>query len=146
MFAGAAFLIAVLSLEPGVSILVAVLLTAVLVVLKVFRRTALRAVEGEQASQARSGITFGFAGVASLAIGWGFLDDWLPSRRVYGVGRQYRGDCKSDVLAVECGQRVAFIRHGGDLFGCCVLLPALLDRCNRCVCGDYRRAEATEPR
>ena len=43
--AGAAFLIAALSLEPGVAITLAAALTAVLVVLKVFRRDALRGVE-----------------------------------------------------------------------------------------------------
>ena len=76
--AGAAFLIAALWLEPGVAIPLAVVLTAMLVVLKTFRRTALRGVEGELASQAWSEITFGLAGVASLAGGWGcFGDPWL---------------------------------------------------------------------
>jgi len=73
--AGAAFLIAALSLEPGVAIPLAVVLTAMLVVLKAFRRTALRGVEGELASQAWSRITFGLAGVASLTVGWGWLGD-----------------------------------------------------------------------
>ena len=76
--AGAAFLIAALRLEPGVAIPLAVVLTAMLVVLKAFRRTALRGVEDELASQAWSEITFGLAGVASLAVGWGLLGDkWL---------------------------------------------------------------------
>ena len=76
--AGAAFLIAALWLEPGVAIPLAVVLTAMLVVLKAFRRTALRGVEGGLASQAWSEITFGLAGVTSLAIGWGWLGDpWL---------------------------------------------------------------------
>ena len=76
--AGAAFLIAALWLEPGVAIPLTVVLTAMMVVLKAFRRTALRGVEGELASQAWSEITFGLAGVASLAVGWGWLGDrWL---------------------------------------------------------------------
>ena len=76
--AGAAFLIAALSLEPVVAVPLAVVLTAMVVVLKAFRRTALRGVEGELASQARSEITFGLAGIVSLAIGWGWLGDpWL---------------------------------------------------------------------
>ena len=76
--AGAAFLIAVRWLEPGVAIPLAVVLTATLGVLKAFRRSALRGVEGELASQAWSEITFGLAGVASLAVGWGWLGDpWL---------------------------------------------------------------------
>ena len=73
--AGAAFLIAAFWIEQGVAIPLAVVLTAILVVLKAFRRTALRGVEGELASQARSEITFGLAGVASLAVGWGWLGD-----------------------------------------------------------------------
>ncbi len=73
--AGAAFLIAALWLEPGVAISLVVVLTAMLVVLRAFRRTALRGVEGERASQAWSEITFGLAGVASLAVGWGWLGD-----------------------------------------------------------------------
>ena len=48
--AGAAFLIAALWLEPGVAIPLAVVLTAMIVVLKAFRRTALRGIEGELAS------------------------------------------------------------------------------------------------
>ena len=76
--AGAAFLIAALWLEPGVAVPLAVVLTAMLVAVKVFRRTALRGVEGELASQEWSEITFGLAGVASLAVGWGWLGDpWL---------------------------------------------------------------------
>ncbi len=76
--AGAAFLIAALSLEPGVAITLAAVLTTVLIALKIFRRSALRGVEGERASQAWSEITFGLAGVASLAVGWGWLGDpWL---------------------------------------------------------------------
>ncbi len=76
--AGAAFLIAALWLEPGVAIPLAVVLTAMLVVLKAFRRTALRGVEGKLASQAWSELTFGLAGVASLAVGWGLLGDrWI---------------------------------------------------------------------
>ena len=43
--AGAAFLIAALWLEPGVAIPLAAVLTAMLVVLKAFRRTALRGVD-----------------------------------------------------------------------------------------------------
>ena len=73
--AGAAFLIAALWLEAGVAIALAVLLTGMLVALKAFRRTALRRVEGELASQSQSEITFGLAEVASLAIGWGWLGD-----------------------------------------------------------------------
>ena len=76
--AGAAFLIAALWLEADVAISLAVALTAMLVVLKAFRRTALRGVQGELVSQALSEITFGLAGVASLAVGWGwFGDPWL---------------------------------------------------------------------
>ncbi len=76
--AGAAFLIAALWLEPGVAIPLAVVLTAILVALKAFRRTSLRGVEGELASQAWSEITFGIAGVVSLVVGWGLLGDrWL---------------------------------------------------------------------
>ena len=76
--AGAAFLIAVGWLEPGVAIPLAVVLTAMLVVLKAFRPAALRGIEGELASQAWSEITFGLSGVASLAVGWGWLGDpWL---------------------------------------------------------------------
>lgn len=76
--AGAAFLIAALWLEPGVAILLALTLTGTLVVLKALRPTAMRGVEGELASQAWSEITFGLAGVVSLAVGWGwFGDPWL---------------------------------------------------------------------
>ena len=76
--AGAAFLVAALWLEPGVAIPLAAVLTVMLVALKAFRRTALRGVEGERSSQAWSEITFGIGGVASLAIGWGWLGDpWL---------------------------------------------------------------------
>ncbi len=76
--AGVAFLFAALWLEPGIAIPLAVVLTTMLVVLKAFRRTVLRGVEGELASQAWSEITFGLAGVASLAVGWGWLGDpWL---------------------------------------------------------------------
>ena len=76
--AGAAFLIAALWLDPGVAIPLAVVLTAMLLVLKVSWRTALRGVEGELTSQAGSEVTFGLAGVASLAVGWGWLGDpWL---------------------------------------------------------------------
>ncbi len=62
--AGAAFLIAALSLEPDVAIPLAVVLAVMLVVLKAFRRTALRGVEGELPSQAWSEITFGHHRVA----------------------------------------------------------------------------------
>ena len=72
---------------PGLGILLSIivlLLTGMLVALKAFRRTTLRGVEGELASQSQSEITFGLAEVASLAIGWGWLGDpWLgfcPSR------------------------------------------------------------------
>jgi len=65
-------------LEIVATLTLAVVLTAMLVVLKAFRRTALRGVQGELASQAWSEITFGLAGVASLVVGWGWLGDpWL---------------------------------------------------------------------
>ncbi|HAL48322.1 MAG: hypothetical protein FI707_15785 [SAR202 cluster bacterium] len=77
-FAGAAFLIAALWLEASVAIALAVVLTGMLVALKTFRRTALRGIEGNLASQAWSEVTFGVAGVASLTVGWGWLGDrWL---------------------------------------------------------------------
>ena len=76
--AGGAFLIAAFWLEPYVAIPLVVVLTAMLVVLKTFRRTALRGIEGELPSQAWSEITFGLAGSASLTVGWGWLGDpWL---------------------------------------------------------------------
>jgi dolichol kinase len=77
-FAGAAILVAVLSLEAVTAILLAAALTVTMVVLKSFRRTALRGVQGDLATQAKSEITFGLAGTTSLAIGWGLLGDpWL---------------------------------------------------------------------
>ncbi len=75
---GGAFLMAVLWLEPVVAITLASVLTVMMVTLKGLRRTALRGVEGEFASQKWSEITFGLAGTASLVVGWGLLGDpWL---------------------------------------------------------------------
>ena len=70
----------------------------------------------------------------------------LPAHRVYGVGRQHRGVGEGDVVAVERGQRVAVVGHGGGLPGRRGPLPALLDWRCRFGCGDHRRAEETEAR
>ncbi len=77
-FGGAAFLIATIWLEPAVAIPLAAALTVVMVVLKLFRSSALRGVEGRFTSQAWAKISFSVPGVTSLAIGWVLLGDpWL---------------------------------------------------------------------
>ena len=75
---GAAFLIAVLWLEPWIAVSVSGALTLCILVLRLGFRRGLRGVRGRLPVQAWSEITYPMAGTFSLAIGWGVLGDrWL---------------------------------------------------------------------
>ncbi len=76
--AGAAFLVAVLWLDPWTAVTVSAVLTVFVFTLRVGFRRGLRGVAGNLPTQDWAEVTFAVAGTASLAIGWGLLGDrWL---------------------------------------------------------------------
>lgn len=75
---GAAFLIAVMTMDPWVAVAVALAMAGLLLSLRLRHRQGLRGSEGSRSGQAWSQVTYAAAGIASLAIGWGILGDrWL---------------------------------------------------------------------
>jgi hypothetical protein len=75
---GAAFLLAVLLLDPWTATALAAVLTLLILALRVGARQGLRGSQGNFPTQAWAEVTFAAAGTASLAIGWGLMGDrWL---------------------------------------------------------------------
>jgi hypothetical protein len=75
---GAAFLAAVLWLNPWTAVVVTGTMTLFIVTLRLGFRRGLRGSSGKRPGQAWAEVTFALAGSVSLAIGWGLLGDkWL---------------------------------------------------------------------
>lgn len=75
---GAAFLIAVLWLEPWTAVALTGALSLFIVVLRLGFRRGLRGASGRLPGQAWAEVTYAVGGTASLVVGWGILGDkWL---------------------------------------------------------------------
>ena len=75
---GAAFLLAVLWMDPWPAVAVAAAIASLLLGLRLRYRHVLRGTEGRRVGQLWSQVTYAIAGTASLAVGWGLMGDrWL---------------------------------------------------------------------
>ena len=78
LLGGLTFLIAVLWLDAWTAVALSGILTLFILVLRLGFRRELRGVRGNLPTQAWAEVSYTIAGTASLAVGWGLLDDrWL---------------------------------------------------------------------
>ncbi len=121
---GAAFLLAVLWMDPWPAVAVAAAMAGLLLGLRLRYRHVLRGTEGRRAGQLWSQVTYAMAGTASLAVGWGLMGDrWIAFLPIAFVAW---GDAAAGMARATLWRgRVLSIWPSAVMLGVCLAVAAL---------------------